>query len=101
MLDFKWRQFEKGIILQCVRWYVAYGLSYRDLEEIMKERGIEVDHSTINRWVVKYSPLLEAKFRKYHKSSLNDSWRMDETYIVPDRKALLAYMDRFILFFEA
>ncbi|OAD23466.1 Integrase catalytic region, partial [Candidatus Thiomargarita nelsonii] len=65
MISFKGRQFEKDIILQCVRWYVAYALSYRDLEEMMTERGISVDHSTIQRWVVKYSPLLEQEFKKH------------------------------------
>jgi len=80
MISFKGRQFEKDIILQCVRWYVAYALSYRDLEEMMKERGIPVDHSTIQRWVVKYSPLLEQEFKK-HKRPVGSSWRMDETYI--------------------
>ncbi len=60
MISFKGRQFEKDIILQCVRWYLAYALSYRDLEEMMTERGIPVDHSTIQRWVVKYSVLSQS-----------------------------------------
>ena len=64
-----------------VRWYLAYALSYRDIEGLMLERGVEVDHSTINRWVIKYVPLLEEKFRKKHKSGVGSSWRMDETYI--------------------
>ena len=64
-----------------VRWYLAYALSYRDIEGLMLERGVEVDHSTINRWVIKYAPLLEEKFRKKHKSGVGSSWRMDETYI--------------------
>ena len=58
-LKFKGRWFTKEVILLCVRWYVAYPLSYRNLEEMMAERGVEVDHSTINRWVVNYSPELE------------------------------------------
>ena len=53
MLSFKGAHFEKEIILTCVRWYVAYPLSYRQLEEMMQERGVTVDHSTINRWVLK------------------------------------------------
>jgi len=81
MIDFKWRHFEKSIILMAVRWYVAYPLSYRQIEEMLLERGVHVDHSTINRWVVKYSPLLEEEFRKRHKKSTGSSWRMDETYI--------------------
>lgn len=77
---FKKRWFEKDIILQSVRWYVAYPLSYRQIEEMMGERGIEVDHSTINRWVVKYSPDLEKEFRK-KKLPVGSSWRVDETYV--------------------
>ena len=81
MLTFKWRHFKKDIILMAVRWYVAYSLSYRDIEELMAERGVMVDHSTLNRWVIKYAPLLEAVFRKKHKKRVGVSWRMDETYI--------------------
>jgi putative transposase len=81
MLNFKGRQFEKIIILTAVRWYVAYALSYRNIEEMMKERGIAVDHATINRWVIKYAPLLEGEFRKKHKLPTGLSWRMDETYL--------------------
>ncbi len=64
-----------------IRWYLAYALSYRDIEELMLERGVTVDHSTINRWVVKYSPRLEAEFSKHHKREVGSSWRMDETYV--------------------
>jgi len=64
-----------------VRWYVAYPLSYRNIEELMAERGVKVDHSTLNRWVIKYAPQLEDVFRKNHKSQVGSSWRMDETYI--------------------
>ncbi len=81
MISFKGRWFEKTIILMVVRWYVAYSLSYRDIEEMIKERGISVDHATINRWVVKYAPLLEGEFRKKHKRPVGMSWRMDETYV--------------------
>jgi transposase-like protein len=63
-----------------VRWYVAYPLSTRHVEELMEERGVEVDHSTINRWVIKYSPLLEAAFHR-RKRPVWVSWRMDETYM--------------------
>ena len=58
MISFKWRHFQKDLILLVVRWYLAYSLSYRDLEEMMLERNIHVDHSTINRWVIHYAPLL-------------------------------------------
>jgi len=81
MLSFKYRQFEKDIIIMSLRWYVAASLSYRDIEELMLERGIEVDHSTINRWVIRYVPQLETAFRKKYKKHVGGSWRMDETYI--------------------
>jgi putative transposase len=79
MINFKGAHFEKDIILTCVRWYVAYPLSYRQLEELMQERGVCVDHATINRWVLKYSPQLEAAFHR-RKRPVWVSWRMDETY---------------------
>ena len=56
MLSFKWRHFKQDIILMLVRWYLAYSLSYRDVEELALEPGLKVDHSTINRWVIDYSP---------------------------------------------
>jgi IS6 family transposase len=77
---FKWRHYQPEIILLCVRWYLRYSLSYRDLEEIMAERGLGVDHTTIYRWVQHYAPLLEKKCRAKLKPT-NDSWRVDETYI--------------------
>ena len=80
MISFKGRHHKKDIILQCVRWYVAYSLSYRDLEELMLERGYVVDHSTIQRWVVHYAPRIEKAFRK-NKKRTGLRWRMDETYI--------------------
>ena len=64
VISFKGRHHQQDIILQCVRWYVAYSLSYRDLEELMQERGYAVDHSTIQRWVVHYAPRIEKAFRK-------------------------------------
>lgn len=67
MISFKGRHYQQDIILQCVRWYVAYSLSYRDLEELMQERGYDVDHSTVQRWVVYYAPRLEKVFRKSKK----------------------------------
>ena len=63
-----------------LRWYVAYPLSTRHVEELMEERGVTVDHSTINRWVVTYSPQLEEEFHR-RKRPVWGSWRMDETYI--------------------
>jgi len=63
MIEFKGSHFEWEVILWGVRWYVAYPISYRQLEEMMRERGVEVDHSTLNRWVLKYVPLLDKRFR--------------------------------------
>ena len=79
-ISFKGAHFPKDIILMGVRWYVAYPLSYRHVEELLEERGVPVDHATIQRWVVKYSPLLEEAFHR-RKRSVWVSWRMDETYI--------------------
>lgn len=81
MIGFKGRHFMKEVILMVVRWYISYALSYRDIEELMLERGMAVDHSTLNRWVIHYAPLLEEEFRKNYKRKTGDSWRMDETYI--------------------
>jgi transposase-like protein len=80
MISFKGAHFQKDIILTCVRWYVVYPLSYRQLEELMQERGISVDHATIHRWVLRYSPRLEVAFHR-RKRPVGVSWRMDETYI--------------------
>jgi transposase-like protein len=80
MIDFKGSQFEKAIILWGVRWYVAYPISYRQLEEMMKERGVAVDHSTLNRWVIKYAPEFEKRFRS-RQHPVGRSWRLDETYV--------------------
>ena len=79
-ISLKGAHFPADIILMGVRWYVAYPLSTRHVEELMLERGVHVDHSTINRWVVKYSPLLEDAFHR-RKRPVWISWRMDETYI--------------------
>src|SRR5580693_2005107 len=81
MISFKGKHFTKEIILMVVRWYVSYSLSYRDIEELMLERGIRVDHSTLNRWVIEYAPQLEEEFRKNYNRKVGLSWRMDETYI--------------------
>ena len=80
MVSFKGAHFETTIIRTGVRWYLAYPLSYRQLEEMMQERGVLVDHATINRWVLKYAPQLEEAFHR-RKRLVGHSWRMDETYI--------------------
>jgi IS6 family transposase len=76
---FKWRHYESESILLCIRWYLRYALSYRDLEEMMKERNLTVDHTTIHRWVQRYSPELEKRIH-HHLRLTNDSCRVDETY---------------------
>ena len=77
---FKLRHYNAEIILLCIRWYLRYALSYRDLEEMMSERGLSVDHSTIYRWVQNYAPELDKRSRPFLKKT-NDTWRVDETYI--------------------
>ncbi|ECV3062824.1 IS6 family transposase [Salmonella enterica] len=77
---FKRLHFPVDIMAQCVRWYLAYSLSLRDLEEMMAERGIHVDHSTLHRRVIRLVPLLDKVFRR-HKRAVGRRWRMDETYI--------------------
>src|SRR4028119_888541 len=77
---FKWRHFESDIILLCVRWYLRYPLSYRNEDSMMLERGVEVDHTTVYRWVQTYGPELDKRCRT-HLRPTNDSWRADETYI--------------------
>ena len=80
MIEFKGSHFEREVILWGIRWYVAYPISYRQLEEMLEERGVEVDHSTLNRWVVKYVPLLDQQMRA-RKRPVGASWRLDETYV--------------------
>src|SRR5713226_13825 len=79
-ISFKGAHFPQEIILMGVRWYLAYPLSYRHVEELMEERGVRLDHATLQRWVVKYSPQLEEAFHR-RKRPVWVSWRMDETYI--------------------
>lgn len=80
--DFKWRHFRGEIILWAVRWYCRYGISYRDLEEMLKERGVDVDHTTIYRWVQAYAPEIEKRLRWHYRPRVfSNSWRVDETYI--------------------
>jgi transposase, IS6 family len=77
---FKWRHFEGEMILLCVRWYLRYALSYRDVEELARERGLSVDHTTVFRWVQRYAPELDRRCRPSLRAT-NDSYRVDETYI--------------------
>ena len=77
---FKWKHDQPDIILLTVRWYLRYNLSFRDLVEMMEERGLFIAHTTIMRWVHQYGPELDKRIRRYLKQT-NDSWRVDETYI--------------------
>jgi putative transposase len=80
MIEFKGSHFERDVILWAVRWYVAYPVSYRQLEEMMEEHGVEVDHATLYCWVLKYVPLLDREFRA-RKNPVCSSWRTDETCV--------------------
>jgi transposase-like protein len=80
MVSFKGTYFVPDMILTCVRWYLAYPLSDRHVEELMQDRGVSVDHSTVNRWVLKYSPQWEEAFHRRQRLVWM-SWRMDETDI--------------------
>lgn len=77
---FKWKHYQSEIILLTVRWYLRYNLSFRDLVEMMEERGLSIAHTTIMRWVHQYGPELDKRIR-HHLKQTNDSWRVDETYI--------------------
>ena len=88
--EFKGSHYPKDVILYAVFFYVRYAVSYRDLEEIMAERGVQVDHATLNRWVVKYSPDI-AKAAQFRKRATATSWRMDETYIKVKGKWMYLY----------
>lgn len=77
---FKWKHYQPDIILLTVRWYLRYNLSFRNLVKMMEERGLSISHTTIMRWVHQYGPELDKRIRRYLKQ-INDSWRVDETYI--------------------
>src|SRR4051812_36050038 len=78
--EFKGRQFPAEVILWAVRWYLMFPISYRDLELMLQDRGVAVDHTTLFRWIQAYAPKLEKRIRPHlHRS--NGSWRVDETYV--------------------
>ncbi|RAN82399.1 IS6 family transposase [Bacillus sp. SRB_331] len=77
---FKWKHYQPDVILLTVRWYLRYNLSFRDLVEMMEERGLSIAHTTIMRWVHQYGPKLDERVRRHLKTT-NDSWRVDETYV--------------------
>ena len=87
---FKWKHYQPDVIILCVRWYLKYALSYRDLAEMMQEGGLFINYSTIHRWVVEYAPTLNKNIRQYIRPT-NDSWRMDETYIKLNGKWIYSY----------
>ena len=73
-------RFPADVIVLAVRWYLRFGLSYRDLEELLTERGVEVDHITIYRWVQRFTPLL-ADAARFCRHAPGDRWHVDETYV--------------------
>ncbi|MED3855507.1 IS6 family transposase [Priestia megaterium] len=88
--SFKWKHYQPGIIMLNVRWYLRYNLSFRDLVEMMEERGLSIAHTTIMRWVHQYGPELDERVRR-HLKIINDSWRVDETYIKVKRQWMYLY----------
>jgi transposase-like protein len=87
---FKGRHFDRSVILLCVRWYLAYGLSLRNLEEMMAERGVAVDHATIHRWTVHYAPLLLEQFNR-RKRAVSRKWHVNETYVKVRGRSMYLY----------
>jgi transposase-like protein len=77
---FKGRHFDREVIILCVRWYLRYKLSYRDLVEMMAERGLSLAHTTIMRWVQRYVPEFEKRWSRFARP-VGGSWRVDETYV--------------------
>lgn len=91
MSDFKGRHFTGDIILWAVRWYCKYGISYRELKEMLNERGITVSHTTLYRWVQSYAPEIEKRLRWYWKPGWSSSWQVDETYVKVNGKWTYLY----------
>ena len=87
---FKWKHYQSKIITLCVRWYLKYPPSYRNLQEMMAERGLHLNHTTIYRWVIEYSPILNRGLRS-HLRKTSDSWRVDETYLKINGKWMYLY----------
>ncbi|TCJ78370.1 UNVERIFIED_ORG: transposase-like protein [Bacillus cereus] len=87
---FKWKHYQPELILLTVRWYLRYNLSFRNLVEMMEERGLSMAHTTIMRWVHQYGPELDKRIRRHLKQT-NDSWRGDETYIKVKSQRMYLY----------
>ena len=77
---FDGRHFDREVIILCVRWYLRYKLSFRDLVEMMAERGLSIAHTTIMRWVQRYAPEFEKRWNRF-STATGRSWRVDETYV--------------------
>src|ERR1700675_2833342 len=90
---FKWRQFEPEMILLAVGWYLRFSLSYRDVEELLAERGLRADHVTVWRRVQRYAPAMERRLRS-RLNSTTDSWRVDETYLHPGQGQVGVFIPR-------
>jgi len=88
---FKHRHFQYDIIIWAVRWYCKYGISYRELEEMASERGVEVDHTTMYRWVQGYAPEIEVRLKWYWRPRSGVSWQVDETYVKVKGKWVYLY----------
>ncbi len=86
MSDFKGRHFGGKIVLRAVRWYCRYGVSYRELDQMMAERGVSIDHSTIYRWVQRCAPEIEKRLRWHWRRPCSGSWRVGETYVKVRRR---------------
>ena len=97
MNEFAGKHFKGEFILWAVRWYCKYGVSYRELEEMLRERGLEVDHTTIYRWVQIYSPKLKKKLAWCYRNQFGHSWQVDETYVKVSGRWVYLYraIDRF------
>lgn len=79
--EFKWKHFAPEIIFWCLRWYGSTPMSYANISDMLAERGISVDRSTIYRWFIEYSPSLRKKLRRYQFIKTDSSWQLDETYV--------------------
>lgn len=87
---YKWKHFSEEIIIQAVYWYLKYFLSYRNAQDLLSERGINVCYTTVYRWVIEYSLLVSSRIKKKINKT-NDSWRVDETYVKVNGKWTYLY----------
>ena len=99
-MNFKGSHFPKDVILMSMRWYIAYPLSYRHVEELLAERGLSVDLAIVNRWIVKHSPTLESKFR-YAKKVVGESWRMDDPKSTAKQQNVIKFKGEWVYYYRA